>query len=180
MQQVAGQGGAGWGTLLSAGLPVLPTPRSPPTLPSAPAPGLQTAGAGRDLAEAEVPAVVPLPPCDVASPGRLLVFAAGHASSGVPADWAAGRGRPGVLAADLSPAGVRHLAELVARHKRPGDLVLVSVHWGSNWGYGVEPEQREFARALIDTGWWRTQLPNCPPTPARHARCMASLPARGP
>jgi poly-gamma-glutamate synthesis protein (capsule biosynthesis protein) len=29
---------------------------------------------------------------------------------------------------------------------------VVSVHWGSNWGYGVPREQVRFAHALIDGG----------------------------
>ena len=110
---------------------------------------MQTPGAGRDLDEAEAPAVVPLPAAAAAASGsgdtgasgsstsggtssgtssgrRLLVWAIGHSSSGVPAAWAAARGRPGVFAADLSPAGVRHLADLVRHHKRPGDIALVS------------------------------------------------------
>ncbi|KAI7840089.1 hypothetical protein COHA_006218 [Chlorella ohadii] len=126
--------------------------------------GLQTAGAGRDLAEAEAPAVIPLPPSTAAAaadsaggstaaaaqPGRLLVWAIGHGSSGVFDSWAAGQRRPGVALADLSPAGVAHVAGLVARHKRPGDIALVSVHWGSNWGFDVPKEHRRFAHALID------------------------------
>jgi poly-gamma-glutamate synthesis protein (capsule biosynthesis protein) len=36
--------------------------------------------------------------------------------------------------------------------KRPGDVVVASVHWGSNWGYQVPQQQRRFARALIDGG----------------------------
>jgi poly-gamma-glutamate synthesis protein (capsule biosynthesis protein) len=31
-----------------------------------------------------------------------------------------------------------------------GDIVVASIHWGSNWGYDVTPAQREFARRLID------------------------------
>lgn len=85
--------------------------------------GLQTAGAGRDLAEAQAPAVVPLPS---AGGGRLLVWAVGHSSSGVPGAWAAGQHRPGVAVTDLSAAGVRQLADLVQRHKQPGDIALVS------------------------------------------------------
>ena len=34
--------------------------------------------------------------------------------------------------------------------KRPGDLIVVSIHWGSNWGYHIPDEQKIFARALID------------------------------
>ena len=41
------------------------------------------------------------------------------------------------------------VADAVGR-QRPDDLIIVSVHWGSNWGYDVPEEQRRFAHALID------------------------------
>jgi poly-gamma-glutamate synthesis protein (capsule biosynthesis protein) len=34
--------------------------------------------------------------------------------------------------------------------KRTGDVVVASIHWGSNWGYGVPSKQRAFAHALIE------------------------------
>ncbi len=34
--------------------------------------------------------------------------------------------------------------------RRPGDIAVVSVHWGSNWGYEVGQDQVEFAHRLID------------------------------
>ena len=30
------------------------------------------------------------------------------------------------------------------------DIVIVTIHWGGNWGYEISPRQREFARSLID------------------------------
>ena len=36
--------------------------------------------------------------------------------------------------------------------KGPGDVVVVSIHWGSNWGYAVGPDQVRFAHRLIDGG----------------------------
>jgi poly-gamma-glutamate synthesis protein (capsule biosynthesis protein) len=36
--------------------------------------------------------------------------------------------------------------------KRPGDVVIVSVHWGDNWGYDVPPEHTRFAHWLIEGG----------------------------
>jgi len=81
----------------------------------------------------------------------VLVFSLGHPDSGVPPDWAAGPGTPGVdLLPDWSAAGVRRLAGRVRALKRPGDLVLVSLHWGGNWGYEVAAAHRAFAHALID------------------------------
>jgi poly-gamma-glutamate synthesis protein (capsule biosynthesis protein) len=36
------------------------------------------------------------------------------------------------------------------RDARPGDILVVSVHWGGNWGYEVPEAQCRFARGLID------------------------------
>jgi poly-gamma-glutamate capsule biosynthesis protein CapA/YwtB (metallophosphatase superfamily) len=108
--------------------------------------GLATAGAGAHLEEARAPAVL-----GVQGKGRVLVFSFGTESSGIPPEWAAGVDKPGVeLLADLTPATARRIGARVRAVKRAGDLVIASIHWGSNWGYGVPSEQREFARALID------------------------------
>nr|WP_276209234.1 CapA family protein [Streptomyces harenosi] len=110
--------------------------------------GLRTAGAGRDAAEAYAPAVVPL-----GNGGRLLVFALGMGSSGIPAGWAASAGRSGVAyAAEPAPGAAEAVVRRVRRAGRAGDLVVVSVHWGSNWGYRVPAEQVRFAHALVDGG----------------------------
>ncbi|GAA4083778.1 CapA family protein [Streptomyces shaanxiensis] len=110
--------------------------------------GLRTAGAGRTAEEAYAPVALPLP-----HGGRVLVFALGVATSGIPPGWAATADRPGVAhVPELSPAtaaaAVRHIRSV----KRAGDIVVVSVHWGSNWGYLVPRDQRRFAHALVDGG----------------------------
>jgi poly-gamma-glutamate synthesis protein (capsule biosynthesis protein) len=107
-----------------------------------------TAGAGRDLDEAQRPAEVPLP-----GGARLWVLSLGSDSSGVPLEWAATDARPGVdRIADLTPRAAESVVERVRRWKRPGDLVLASVHWGGNWGHGIPEEHRDFAHRLIDGG----------------------------
>jgi len=116
------------------------------TLATLEAAGIAAAGAGRDLAAAQAPAVVALP-----GGGRLLVFAWGLESSGIPASWGATDSRPGVhRLADLNDRRLEELRVLIARYRRPGDLVAASIHWGSNWGYAVPPEHRAFAQGLID------------------------------
>jgi poly-gamma-glutamate synthesis protein (capsule biosynthesis protein) len=108
--------------------------------------GIRTAGAGRDEAEAVAPAVIALP-----GKGRVLVFAFGMESSGVPREWAAGKDRAGVsFLNDLSPRSVERIAGRVGAAKRAGDIVVASIHWGSNWGYDVSQPQREFAHRLIE------------------------------
>ncbi|WP_148203028.1 CapA family protein [Thiobacillus denitrificans] len=108
--------------------------------------GLATCGAGHDLAEAAAPALLPCP-----GGGRLLVFSCGLSSSGVPAAWAAAADAPGVnLLPDLSAATLRGIAADVAAVKQPGDIVVASIHWGGNWGYGIPAAHRAFARGLIE------------------------------
>jgi poly-gamma-glutamate capsule biosynthesis protein CapA/YwtB (metallophosphatase superfamily) len=109
--------------------------------------GLRTAGAGADGSEAWRPAVVG--PEDA----RVVVASVAHVSSGVPSGWAAATGRPGVaLLPDLSEATADSLVDRMLRAGAPGDLLVVSVHWGGNWGYHVPREHRRFAHSLVDAG----------------------------
>jgi len=116
------------------------------TLTSLDAVGIRHSGAGRTAVAAAEPAVLPL-----GSRGRVLVFSFGAGSSGIPETWAATPDRPGVSwLGDLSLAAVDALAERVRGLERPGDVVVVSIHWGDNWGYAVPEQQVAFAHALID------------------------------
>jgi poly-gamma-glutamate synthesis protein (capsule biosynthesis protein) len=111
--------------------------------------GLRTAGAGRSLREARSPAIVPVP----RTGGRALIFAFGSPTSGIPYAWAATQDRPGVhFVPTLDDAAADEMCRRVRDVRRPGDLAIVSAHWGSNWGYRVEPEQVRFAHRLIDCG----------------------------
>jgi poly-gamma-glutamate synthesis protein (capsule biosynthesis protein) len=110
--------------------------------------GIRTAGAGRDAESAASPAVL-----NLSQDRRVLVYALGMRSAGVQEDWAAAPGRPGVgFLSDLSSQTTDALADRILREKGAGDVVIVSVHWGANWGYEVSHRQRSFARRLIDAG----------------------------
>lgn len=103
------------------------------------------AGAGSDAASAEAAAVIPK------GNARVLVFGFAAASSGVPRRWAAAAGRPGVnLLPDLSQQTVEAVAARAQAARRPGDILIASIHWGGNWGYGIAADETRFARALID------------------------------
>lgn len=107
---------------------------------------IHSAGAGSDLKQASKPAILELP-----GRGRVIVLAFGLQSSGIPVEWAAGEDTPGLnLLSDLSDESVGRIAAQTASLKRPGDLVLASIHWGSNWGYSIPTSHRRFARGLID------------------------------
>jgi poly-gamma-glutamate capsule biosynthesis protein CapA/YwtB (metallophosphatase superfamily) len=106
---------------------------------------VKAAGAGRYNHEARAPAVLDL------AKARLLIFSFGLTSSGIPFEWAATPNAPGVnLMPDPCEASALEVADQVMALRRPGDLIVVSIHWGSNWGYHIPDEQKVFARALID------------------------------
>ena len=108
--------------------------------------GIQTAGAGTDLVEAQSPAIISL-----AGGGRVLVFAFGSRYSGIGPSWGATRSRPGIdLLSELTTEAAVAIGTRVAQVKQPGDIAVASIHWGGNWGYEVPAPQREFAHALID------------------------------
>jgi poly-gamma-glutamate synthesis protein (capsule biosynthesis protein) len=110
--------------------------------------GIRTAGAGADEEQAAAPAVF-----DRSGGGRLLLFAAADEASGVPRRWRATRGEPGVrLLDEVSARGAQPLARAIAAQRRSGDTVVVSLHWGGNWGYAIGLEERALAHALIEAG----------------------------
>jgi len=116
------------------------------TLTSLKTAGVNCAGAGQQLEQARAPAGFELPPR-----GRVLLFAYGHPSSGIPPEWAATDKQTGInLLPDLSDTSVHRIAEQVAAVKAANDLVLFSIHWGGNWGYPIPAAFRRFAHRLID------------------------------
>lgn len=111
--------------------------------------GIQGVGAGADLRTARRPAAL------MSHDGRqVIVGSVAATSSGVPESWAAQRDRSGVwVIRDPSDRGTADdVAAAVLTHKRDGDVAIVSVHWGPNWGYAIAPSEIEFAHRLIDAG----------------------------
>jgi len=117
------------------------------TLDALAAIGIRGTGGGRQLDEAAQPVVV-------GTPGRRVVIASiGTPSSGIPAAWAATAQAPGVhLITELSPESARRVLDRLSSSVESGDVVVVSVHWGSNWGFDVPGAHIEFAHQLIDGG----------------------------
>jgi len=116
------------------------------TLASLAKANIRISGAGTNLEQAERPAILP-----VNGKGRVIVFSYGLRSSGVPSDWAATPGRAGVnYLSALSTAGLKQIKARAEAIKQNSDIVVVSLHWGSNWGYAIPREHVEFAHRLID------------------------------
>jgi len=107
---------------------------------------VKSSGAGSTLQEAEIPAVM-----EIKGKGRVLVFSYGITTSGIPLIWAASDKKPGVnLLQDLSDKTMNSIKEKVEKIKQQGDIIIVSIHWGGNWGYEIAPAQVKFAHKLID------------------------------
>ena len=107
---------------------------------------IKHAGAGRNLQEAQAPAIL------VTGEGnRSIVFSLGSTSSGIPTEWSALTNRPGLLIIEHQPDDpVRFLAKQIATFKRKSDIVIVSIHWGGNWGYKIPASQHRLAHRFVD------------------------------
>lgn len=106
--------------------------------------GIARAGAGRDAEEAQRPARWT---CQGVRVG-LVAFTDNEP------DWEAGPDRPGVFYAPVDPADPRFqkVLRLTADLAREVDVVVVSAHWGPNWGRRPLPEHRQAARHLASAG----------------------------
>jgi poly-gamma-glutamate capsule biosynthesis protein CapA/YwtB (metallophosphatase superfamily) len=107
---------------------------------------IKTAGAGLSAAQASAPATLCLD-----DDRRILVFSTGAADSGIAHDWAATTSRAGVaLLPGFSAMTADSIGQRVQAVKRAGDLAILSIHWGGNWGYAVSAEHHDFAHHLVD------------------------------
>lgn len=107
---------------------------------------IKTVGAGRNLDEARRAAIV-----DIPDKGGVIVLSFALPSSGVPLHWAATPDTAGVnLLPDLSASSVALVRDAARSIRKRGDALIVSLHWGPNWGYEIPSDQRRFAHELID------------------------------
>ena len=108
--------------------------------------GIRHAGAGLDSNAANAPGII-----SVNGKGRVLVFSFGLTSSGISRDWKATANTPGVnLLDDLSAVTAHQIQQHISSYKKPNDIVVVSIHWGGNWGYEIPRAHQEFAHDLVD------------------------------
>ncbi|MBD3612322.1 MAG: CapA family protein, partial [Hydrogenovibrio crunogenus] len=104
------------------------------------------AGAVRTAAQAAEPAEL-----KVTGNGRVLLLAFGDETSGIPPRWAATEDSTGInmLPGTIEDA-VSNVRHRIAAIRKPGDILLISIHWGGNWGPEIPERQRSLAHALID------------------------------
>lgn len=107
---------------------------------------IKSAGAGRSRAEAWAPAVF-----DIPGKGRVLIYSCASVTSGAPRSWAATPEAAGIAVLPSSTErSVSLLVDALSRDRRENDVVVLSLHWGPNWGYDVSEDERRFAHRLID------------------------------
>lgn len=106
--------------------------------------GIRRGGAGADLAEAARPAISRVKGSSVG----LIAFTDNEPQ------WEAGPQTPGIFYSpiDMSDERARMLFETVREAREQADLVVVSAHWGPNWGYEPLAGHVRFGHALIDAG----------------------------
>lgn len=77
---------------------------------------------------------------------KVCIFAIGSLDSGIPLEW-----RSNINTIDLnSNLEISNFIDKVRSVKC--DIKIVSIHWGSNWGYDIDPKHKLFAQNLIDYG----------------------------
>lgn len=106
--------------------------------------GIHYAGAGATLRDASMPAIWHI----AGKTLGLIAFTDNEPS------WEATGEQPGVWYVPISLRDKRaeYLFEQVRRTKETVDMLIVSAHWGPNWGYDPPAEHIPFAHALVDAG----------------------------
>lgn len=106
--------------------------------------GINFAGAGSNLLEAQEPAI-----CEIK--GEKVGFIAFTDNE---PDWEAQENRPGIfyVPIDLNDWRAKKLLELIKKTKSLVNLLIVSAHWGPNWGYDPPQSHISFAHKLINAG----------------------------
>lgn len=106
--------------------------------------GIRHAGAGLRLREAMAPAIMNVKGLKAC----LIAFTDNEPG------WEAKDDHGGVFYApiDAEDARAKRLLDTVKEARQKASVLIVSAHWGPNWGYRPVPEHIPFAHALIDAG----------------------------
>jgi poly-gamma-glutamate capsule biosynthesis protein CapA/YwtB (metallophosphatase superfamily) len=119
------------------------------TLSTCEAAGIPAAGAGMTATAAR--RAIRLDPKDGSKPVALVAACLGD--SGVPEGWNAREGSPGVFRLPgLGSVEIALIRESLSPYPREEHTTVLSIHWGSNWGYEVSEDKERFARRLVDEG----------------------------
>lgn len=83
--------------------------------------------------------------------GKIIVLSYGAKSSGIPKFWTAQENLPGInMLPENDKMAVALIKNEVDKIKQKNDIVILSVHWGDNWGYDIPAKHQKLAHELID------------------------------
>lgn len=85
---------------------------------------------------------------------KVMIFSAASPCSGTFNDWRAENDKAGVNVVDIGDDKqvndyIKYVKNTI-NDKYKNYMVIVSIHWGGNWGYEIPEEQTTFAHKLID------------------------------
>lgn len=102
------------------------------------------AGAGKDLSEASKPAFCQIKQQKIA----LIAFTDNEP------DWEAQENKPGILymPTNINDKRMQNFLRQIENLRKEVDFLIVSAHWGSNWGYHPPKEHKSIGHAIIDAG----------------------------
>jgi poly-gamma-glutamate synthesis protein (capsule biosynthesis protein) len=105
---------------------------------------IKKAGGGKNFKEASSPAVLEINKKKIG----FIAF-----TDNEPA-WEAKENQAGIfyLPIDIKDKKAKNLFEIIKKTKEKSDFLIVSAHWGPNWGYQPQPRHIPFAHLLIDSG----------------------------
>lgn len=106
--------------------------------------GILYAGAGKDLSEASKPAFCQINGLKIA----LIAFTDNEPG------WAAQENKSGILyvPTDINDKRMQNFLRHIENLRKEVDFVIVSAHWGSNWGYYPPEEHTTIGHAMVDAG----------------------------
>lgn len=106
--------------------------------------GIYYTGAGKNLGEASQPVMLKIK-------NKKLGFIAFTDNEPF---WSATNNKPGIFYVELKEGGknLDYLLSLIEETKRRVDYLIISVHWGPNWGYQPLKEHIYFAHKFIECG----------------------------
>lgn len=106
--------------------------------------GVCRAGGGENWQQASQPALARAGDLRIA----LLAFTDNEPG------WAAAEDKPGLLyvPVNLADRRAQEFLRLVREARAEADVLVVSAHWGPNWGYDPPEQHKVFGRALVDAG----------------------------
>ena len=99
--------------------------------------GIKHAGAGRNLQEAQAPAIL-----EAGEGGRVILFSLGSVVEWYSGPMVGPRGSAGCNVIETrGRSGSFHCKGDWRGIQTQGDIVVVSIHWGGNWGYKIPPSR---------------------------------------